>query len=55
MFLSSTDPLPDGSHVIEAPYPEIWDRAREAGLTERDYDETWFVYPSRAEYLESLD
>jgi hypothetical protein len=40
---------------VTIPAYNVWHACEVAGLVARDYGQTWHVYASRAEYLDSLD
>lgn len=42
-------------HEVTLPAFNVWWLCRQAGLHASDYGRTWFIYESRAEYLEGLD
>lgn len=54
-FLSSVSPMADGEYQAEVVAQDIWAYAHQQGLSVRDYGQTWFVYESKQDYLDSLD
>lgn len=54
-LITSTHPLPNGSHEAEIHPNLIWESAQRMGLNFADYGRYWFVYASRQDYEDSLD